>query len=79
MTFGADIMSPVDRVRNLGVHMDQHLTMTLYRLSATRHCLTTEATKSAVDALMTSRLDYSNSFLASHIFHCNEYRTMPLD
>ena len=28
MTIGADIISPVDRVRNLGVRMDQHLTMT---------------------------------------------------
>ena len=28
MTIGADIISPVDCIRNLGVHMDQHLTMT---------------------------------------------------
>ena len=27
MTDRADIISPVDRVRNLGVHMDEHLTM----------------------------------------------------
>ena len=57
MTIGADIISPVDCVRNLGVHMDQHLTTThhvtavyaacnyyLYRLSSIRHYLTTEAT-----------------------------------
>ena len=56
MTIGADIISPVDCVRHLGVHMDQHLTMThhvtavcaacnyhLYRLSSIRHYLTTEA------------------------------------
>ena len=28
MTIGADIISQVECVRNLGVHMDQHLTMT---------------------------------------------------
>ena len=65
--------------------MDQHLTMThhvtavcaacnynLYRLSSIRHYLTTEATKSAINALVTSRLDYCNSLLvnlpASQIF-----------
>ena len=49
MAIGADIISPVGCVRNLGVHMDQHLTMThhvtvvcaacnfLYRLSSIRH------------------------------------------
>ena len=78
MTIGADIISPVDCVRNLGVNMDQHLTMThhmtavyaacnyhLYRLSSIRHYLTTEATKSAINALVTSRLDYCNSFLVN--------------
>ena len=78
MTIGADIISPVDCVRNLGVDMDQHLTMThhvtavcaacnyyLYRLSSIRHYLTTEATKSAVNALVTSRLDYCNSLLVN--------------
>ena len=78
LTIGADIISPVDCVRNLGVHMDQHLTMThhvtavcaacnyhLYRLSSIRHYLTTEATKSAINALVTSRLDYCNSLLVN--------------
>ena len=32
MVIGDDVISPVDRVRNMGVHMDQHLTM--------RHCVT---------------------------------------
>ena len=27
MTIGSDIISPVDRVRNVGVHMDEYLTM----------------------------------------------------
>ena len=75
MTIRADIISPV---RNLGVHMDQHLTMThhvtavcaacnyhLYRLSSIHHYLTTEATKSAVNALVTYRLDYCNSLLVN--------------
>ena len=85
MNIRADIISPVDCVRNLGVHMDQHLMMThhvtavgaacnyhLYRLSSIRHYLTTEAIKSAINALVTSRLDYCNSLLvnlsASQIF-----------
>ena len=58
--------------------MDQHLTMThhvtavcaacnyhLYRLSSIRHYLTTEATKSAINAFVTSRLDYCNSLLVN--------------
>ena len=78
MTSGADIISPVDCVRTLGVHTDQHLTMThrvtavcaacnyhLYRLSSICHYLTTEATKSAINALVTSRLDYCNSLLVN--------------
>ena len=73
MAIGDDLISPVDRVRNLGVHMEQHLMMTrhvtaacaacnyhLYRLSLIRHYLTTETTKSAVNAFVTSRLDYCN-------------------
>ena len=72
LTIGDDTVSPSHRIRNLGVHMDQHLTMTdhvtavcarcnyhLSRLSSIRHYLTTEAAKSAV----TSRLDYCNSLL----------------
>ena len=82
LTIGDDIVSPSHRIRNLGVHMDQHLTMPdhvtavcaaftwsgivrcwsiwtaafnyhLYRLSSIRHYLTTEAAKSAVNALVT--------------------------
>ncbi|KAI0221073.1 hypothetical protein LSAT2_027508 [Lamellibrachia satsuma] len=76
LRIGDDTVSPSDRIRSLGVHMDQHLTMTdhvtavcaacnyhLYRLSSIRHYLTTEAAKSAVNALVTSRLDYCNSLL----------------
>ena len=56
--------------------MDQHLSMTdhvtavcaacnyhLYRLSSVRNYLTTEAAKSAVKAVVTSRLDYYKSLL----------------
>ena len=76
LTVGYDTVSPSDRIRNLGVHMDQHLPMTyhvsamcaacnynLYRLSSIRHYLLTVAEKRAVNALVTSRLDYCNSFL----------------
>ena len=56
--------------------MDQHLTMSdqvtavcaacnyhIYRLSSIRQYLTTDATKTAVQALITSRIDYCNSLL----------------
>ena len=76
MTIGDDTVSPSHRIRNLGVHMDQHLMVTdhvtavcaacnyhLCRLSSIRHYLATEAAKSAVKAPVTSRLDYCNSLL----------------
>ena len=76
LTIGDDMVSPSHRIRNLGVHMDHNLTMIdhvtavcaacnyhLYRLLSIRHYLTTEAAKSAVNALVTSQLDYCNSLL----------------
>ena len=58
--------------------MDSHLSMShqvsaickscnfcLYRLSSIRRYLTVEATRNAVQALITSRLDYCNSLLAA--------------
>ena len=64
------------RVRNLGVIMDQHLSMIdnvsavcascnyyLRRLSSIRRYLTQDATRCAVQAFITSRLDYCNSLL----------------
>ena len=74
LTNGDDTVSPSHCIRNLGVHMDQHPTLTdhvtavcaacnYHRLSSIRHYLTTEAAKSAVNALVTSRLDYCNSLL----------------
>ena len=78
ITIGDIIISPVECVRNLGVLMDHHMSMDkqvtaickacnfhLYRLSSIRRYLTTDATKSAVQALITSRLDYCNSLLAN--------------
>ena len=50
----------------------------LYRLSSICHYFTTEATKSAIKALLTSRLDYCNSLLvnlpASQIFRLQRIR-----
>ncbi|KAK2174588.1 hypothetical protein NP493_790g00006 [Ridgeia piscesae] len=76
LTIGDDTVSPSDRIMYLGVHKDQHLTMTdhvtavcaacnyhLYRLSSIQHYLTNEAAKSTVTGLVTSRLDYCNSLL----------------
>ncbi|KAK2144650.1 hypothetical protein NP493_4157g00011 [Ridgeia piscesae] len=76
LIIGDDTISPSHRISHLGVHMDQHLTMTdhvtavcaacnyhLYRRLSIRYYLTTEAAKSAINALVTSRLDYCNSLL----------------
>ena len=76
ITIGDSCIEPAAKVRNLGVYFDQHLTMAdqvtavcaacnyhLRRLSSIRQYLTTEATKTAVQALVTSRLDYCNSLL----------------
>ena len=75
---GDSTISPVECVRNLGVQIDQHLTMDkqvtavckacnfhLYRLSSIRRYITTDAARSVVQALITSRLDYCNSLLAN--------------
>ena len=74
MTIRDDTVSPSHSIRNLGVHMYQHLTMTdhvtavcaacnyhLYRLSSIWHYLTTEATKTAVNAIVISRLNSGNA------------------
>ena len=76
ISIGDSTISPAEHVRNLGVQMDQHLAMGphvtaicqacnfhLGRLSSIRRYLSTEATRTAVQALITSRLDYCNSLL----------------
>ena len=78
ITIGESTISPDSHVRNLGVEMDSHLSMShqvsaickscnfhLYRLSSIRRYLTVEATRNAVQALITSRLDYCDSLLAA--------------
>ena len=78
ITIGDSVIPAVEDVRNLGVKMDQHLSMAqqvtavcaacnyhLYRLSSIRRYLTTNAIRNAVQALITSRLDYCNSLLAA--------------
>ena len=76
INIGDSSIIPVSHIRNLGVQMDDHLCMIsqvtaicaacnfqLYRLSSVRRYLTVDATKNAVQALITSRLDYCNSLL----------------
>ena len=76
INIGDSAILPVSHVRNLGVQMDHHLSMMsqvtvlcaacnfqLYRLSSVRRYLTFDATKNAVQALITTRLEYSNSLL----------------
>ena len=78
ISIGDSTISPVECVRNLGAQIDQHLTMDkqvtavckacnfhLYRLSSIRRYITTDAARSVVQALITSRLDYCNSLLAN--------------
>ena len=67
---------PSPTIRNLGIMIDCELTMSsqvsrmckaayyhLYAISKIRHCLTTEACKIIVHALVISRLDYGNALL----------------
>ena len=67
---------PSSNTRNLGIMIDCELTMSLqvshmcksayyhlYAISKIRHCLTTEACKTIVHALVISRLDYGNAVL----------------
>ena len=76
VNIGNSTIVPKSRVRNLGVIMDQHLSMIdnvsavcascnyhLRRLSSIRRYLTQDATRCAVQAFITSRLDYCNSLL----------------
>lgn len=76
VTVGSNISHPSRVVRNLGVIMDRHLDMAnhitsvcascnfhIRRLSTIRPYLSLKAVKSAVQALITSRLDYCNSLL----------------
>ena len=76
INIGDSAIIPVSHVRNLGVQMDHHLSMInqvtaicaacnfqQYRLSSVCRYLTVDTTKNAVQALITSRLDYCNSLL----------------
>ena len=77
MAVGNSTIVPVACVRDLGVQLDQNLNMDqqviaickacnyqIKRLCCIRRYLTTDATKNAVQALITSRLDYCSSLLA---------------
>ena len=76
INIGDSAIIPVSHVRNLGVQMDDDLSMIsqvsaicaacnfqLYRLSSVRRYLTVDATKNAVQGPITSRLDYCNPLL----------------
>ena len=76
INIGDSTITPAHHVRNLGVQVDQHLSMVpnvtaicascnyhLYRLSSIRRYLTVNATRTVVQALITSRLDYCNSLM----------------
>ncbi len=73
---GDSIIFPVTCVRNLGVSMDRGLTIESHITSVTkvcfaqlrcigqvRRCLNQDTTRSFVQGLVTSRLDYCNAFL----------------
>lgn len=77
MNIGDTVVTPAMSVRNLGVIMDQSLTMVNHISSVTRSCymhlrnigrmrrsLTLDATKTLVQGLVTSRLDYCNAVLS---------------
>ena len=76
INIGDSTITPSHHVRNLGVQVDQHLSMVphvtaicascnyhLYRLSSIQRYLTVNATRTVVQALITSRLDCCNSVM----------------
>ena len=76
VTVGDAIIKPVTYVRNRGVWFDQHVKMSdhigkicskafcsLYNLRQIRKCLTDEACKTLVHALVTCHLDYCNALM----------------
>ena len=76
VTVGDAMIKPVISLRNLGVWFDQRMTISdligkicskafysLYNLRQIRKCLTDEACKTLVHALVTCHLDYSNALL----------------
>ena len=77
LTIGLNEITPAETVRNLNVHLDEHLSfqqhisfvcrtcyLELRRISSIRHCLSEDATKTLVCSFLLSRLDYCNSLLA---------------
>ena len=78
INIGDSTITPAHHARKLGVQVDQHLSMVpnvtaicascnyhLYRLSSIRRYLTVNATRTVVQALITSRLDYCNSLMVN--------------
>lgn len=73
---GENVINSVTSVRNLGVYFDSRLTMEkqvasivkscnyhLCNIGRIRHFISTDACKTLVNSLVTSRLDYANSLL----------------
>lgn len=73
---GNNIINSVTCVKNLGVYFDHHLTMekqvssllkscyyNIYNIGRIRRTITTQACKTLVNSLVTSRLDYCNCLL----------------
>ena len=86
LTFGDSVIHPVREVRNLGVYLDQALTMEAHMKYVEKSCnfqirnihrirpfLSDGTCKTLVQALVTSRLDYCNSLLVG-IPKCDLHR-----
>ena len=78
ISIGSDQISPSTHAKDLGVIIDSALSLSphvssvcnaanfqLHRISCIRQFLTSDATKTLVHSLFSSRLDYCNSVLAS--------------
>ncbi len=77
LTLGGEVVAPVPVVKNLGCHLDQHLSLEtqvsntvktccyhLRSISKIRNSLDDEACKTLVVSTILSRLDYCNAILA---------------
>jgi hypothetical protein len=86
---GDSVIKPSTTVRNLGAVLDSHLDMEKHVNSVTRSCfikirqigqiqkyLTVDSTKTLINSLVTSKLDYCNSLLLISMYVLNKLQNV---